>query len=316
LASSAGAGNHFAMPYDWNDLRFFLVVARKGSTTAAASALGASASTVARRITAFEEDLGVKVFDRRPDGYRLTELGEQLIAQAEAVERAAGEIERSVSTRRRGAAGTLRVTAMDLAASELILPHLFEFRTAYPLVEVELLTTDDKLDLVAGEAEIALRFGPKPVEPGLICRRVGRLEVALYCSRSYAAAAGVPASVDELNHHAVIRGIGYVDTRPHHLWLADAAPLAKIAYRANSSLGIHDAVRQGLGIGSLVTAQADREPDLVRVRVGPSLAADAWLITSEANRLRAPVRAFLDFIAPRIVERMRDTTGPSTADES
>jgi DNA-binding transcriptional LysR family regulator len=54
LATAAGAGNHFAVPYDWNDLRFFLVVARKGSTTAAASALGASASTVARRITAFE----------------------------------------------------------------------------------------------------------------------------------------------------------------------------------------------------------------------------------------------------------------------
>ena len=302
------------MPYDWNDLRFFLVVARKGSTTAAASALGASASTVARRITALEEDLGARVFDRRPDGYRLTELGEQLVASAEVVERAAGEIERSVSTFRRGAAGTLRVTAMDLVASELILPHLLEFRTSYPLVEVELLTTDEKLDLVAGEAEIALRFGPQPVESGLVCRRVGTVEVALYCSRAYEASVGIPASVEELNDHAVIRGIGYVDTRPHHLWMAEAAPRAKIAHRANSSVGIYEAIRQGLGIGSLTTAQADREPDLVRVPVGPRIAADAWLITSEASRLRPHVRAFLDFIAPRIVARLDVTTPPAAAD--
>lgn len=301
------------MPYDWNDLRFFLVVARRGSTIAAASALGASASTVARRISALEEALGAKVFDRRPDGYRLTELGEQLIAPAEAVERAAEEIERSVSTFRRGAAGTLRVTAMDLVASELILPHLFEFRTVHPQVEVELLTTDDKLDLVAGEAEIALRFGPSPVEAGLVCRRVGRGELALYCSRAYQAKAGIPTTVEELNDHAVIRGIGYVDTRPHHLWMAEAAPRAKIAYRANSSVGIYEAVLQGLGIGSLMTAQADREPDLVRVRVGPCIAADAWLITSEASRLRPHVRAFLDFIAPRIAERLQENAPPGHA---
>jgi DNA-binding transcriptional LysR family regulator len=106
----------------------------------------------------------------------------------------------------------------------------------------------------------------------------------------------------------VIRGIGYVDTRPHHLWMAEAAPRAKIAHRANSSVGIHEAVLQGLGIGSLMTAQADREPDLVRVRVGPCIAADAWLITSEASRLRPHVRAFLDFIAPRIVEQLREPT--------
>ncbi len=301
------------MPYDWNDLRFFLVVARKGSTTAAASALGASASTVARRITALEEDLGAKVFDRRPDGYRLTELGERLVAPAEVVETAAGEIESSVATFRRGASGTLRVTAMDTVASELVLPHLFEFRTAYPHVEVELLTTDDKLDLVAGEADVALRFGPAPVESGLVCRRVGRGEVALYCSRAYEAKAGIPASVEELNEHAVIRGIGYVDTRPHHLWMAEAAPRAKIAYRANSSVGIRDAVLQGLGIGSLMTAQADREPDLVRVPVGPCFAVDAWLITTEASRLRPHVRAFLDFIAPRIVERLRETPASAAA---
>ncbi len=312
MARLVAAGNPFSMPYDWNDLRFFLVVARKGSTTAAASVLGASASTVARRIAALEEDLGAKIFDRRPDGYRLTELGEQLIAPAEVVERAAGEIERSVSTFHRGAAGTLRVTAMDLVASELILPHLFDFRAAYPLVEVELLTTDEKLDLVTGEAEIALRFGPSPVESGLVCRRVGRVEVALYCSRAYEAKAGIPATVEELNDHAVIRGIGYVDTRPHHLWMAEAAPRAKIAHRANNSLGIHDAVRRGLGIGSLATAQADRDPDLVRVPVGPTIAADAWLITTEANRFRPHVRAFLDFIAPRIIERLHGATPSST----
>lgn len=293
------------MPHDWNDLRFFLVVARKGSTIAAASALGASASTVARRITALEEDLGAKLFERRPDGYRLTELGERLVAPAEAAEAAAEEVELRVSTFRRGAAGTVRVTSMDAVARELVLPHLFDFRAAHPHVEVELLTTDDKLDLVAGEAEIALRLGPAPAESGLVCRRVGTTEVALYCSRAYEAKAGIPATVAELNDHAVIRGIGYVDTRPHHLWLAENAPRATIAYRANSSVGIQEAVLRGLGIGALAASQAEREADLVRVPVGPCIAVDAWLITTEAGRLRPHVRAFLDFLAPRIVDQLR-----------
>jgi DNA-binding transcriptional LysR family regulator len=127
------------------------------------------------------------------------------------------------------------------------------------------------------------------------------VRLALYCSRDYAERRGVPADVAALDQHAIIRGAGSVDTRPHHLWLAQVAPKAVIAHRSNSTLGIFEAVRRGLGIGSLPTDMGDREPGLIRLDgVGPVFEADAWLVTTEDARRLAHVRAFLDFLAERL----------------
>lgn len=290
------------MSFDWNDLKYFLAVARKGSTTAAAGVLDASASTVSRRITALEEALGHRLFDRTPEGYKLTAIAESLVAAAEAVESAAVVFGDRVAAAGRHVTGTVRVTAMDIVASQLILPALAELRAIEPDIHVEVLTGDEVLDLVAGEADVAIRFGPRPSSAGLVSRGLGKTEVALYCSREYAAKHGVPASVEELDHHAVIRGIGRVDTRPHHLWLAEAAPNAKIAHRSNTFFGVLDAVRQGLGIGSLPTSLDD--PNLVRVDVGPRFIADTWLVCSEAARVQPAVRAFLDFFGAWATERI------------
>jgi DNA-binding transcriptional LysR family regulator len=282
-----------------------LAVARKGSTIAAARELGTSPSTAARRVTALEEALGVTLFDRRPDGYHLTDAARALIPAAERMELAATEVAERIAAMSRGAAGTVRFTTLDLTASQWIVPHLPAFRAAHPDVQVEIITGDDKLDLVRGEADVALRFGPRPTDPGLVIRGLGQLELALYCSRAYADAHGLPADVAALDRHAIIRGAGYVDERPHHLWLRDHAPNATVAHRSNSSIGILDAVRQGLGIGSLSRLTGDAEPQLVRIDVGPTFTADVWLICTEDGRRLPHVRAFLDFFGARLAEGLR-----------
>ncbi len=106
--------------FDWNDLRVLLTVARKGSTTAAARELETSASTAARRITALEEALGVELFDRRPDGYHLTEAGRALVPAAERMEAAAGEVVERLDALARGASGVVRLTTLDSAATVLM----------------------------------------------------------------------------------------------------------------------------------------------------------------------------------------------------
>ena len=287
--------------FDWNDLRVLLAVARKGSTTAAARDLDTSASTAARRIAALEEALDIELFERRPDGYQLTEAGRALVPAAERMEAAAAEVTERLEALARGTSGTVRLTTLDSAAIEIVIPMLPRFHDAHPRVHVEVLTGDAKLDLLRGEADVALRFGPRPTESGLVVRRLRTIETALYCSRGYVAKRGQPADVAALNEHAIVRGAGYVDERPHHRWLAEHAPRAVIAHRSNSSLGILEAVRRGLGIGSLATQTGDSDAELVRlVGVGPVFTADVWLVTTEDARKLAHVRALLDFMTDEL----------------
>jgi molybdate transport repressor ModE-like protein len=287
--------------FDWNDLRILLAVARMGSTTAAARELQTSPSTAARRVTALEEALGVTLFERSPDGYTLTAAGRAIVPAAERMEAGAIEVGERLAALARGVEGNVRLTTLDTAATQQVIPLLPAFHELHPGVHVEVLTGDAKLDLLRGEADVALRFGPRPDEPGLVARKVGTVRVMLYCSRDYAAKRGVPADGAALNDHAVIRGAGYVDERPHHRWLATHAPRATIAHRSNSTLGIFEAVRRGLGIGSLPTDLGDSDATLIRLDgVGPEIEADAWLVTTEEARRLAHVRAFLDFLAERL----------------
>jgi DNA-binding transcriptional LysR family regulator len=291
--------------FDWNDLRIALAVAREGSTLAAGKALRISQSTAARRIAALEEALGVELFDRRQEGYRLTPAGQSLLPALERVESEVNAFSEQVGSLNRSVEGTVRVATLDIAASLWIHPALPALRALHPKVNVEVLTGDEKVDLARGEADVALRFGPRPTEPGLVFRSLGHVESALYCSRSYAAAHGMPEDVAELDRHAIIRGTGYVDTRPHHVWLAAHAKGARIVYRGNSTIGILEAVRSGLGIGALPTIVARGEPELLRVRLGPTeFGSDAWLVTTESSRRLPHVRAFMDFIAERVAHAL------------
>jgi DNA-binding transcriptional LysR family regulator len=290
--------------FDWDDLRVFLAVARRGSTLGAAKALGIGQATVARRVAALEEALGQALFERRQDGYRATPAAQALLPAAEAMERAAAGFADAAAALNRGATGTLRVTTIDIAASSWVLPELPEFHRAHPNVQVELLTTEDRLDITRGEAEIGIRFGRAPEEPGLVVRRLGSLRMGLFCSEAYAKAHGVPASVEEIGRHAIVRGSGYIDSRPYNAWLAARAPDARIAHRASSGLGILEAIRAGVGIGWLPCGFVDE--GLIRLfPPPPELDVGAFLVTGEALRRLPHVRAFIDFFAPRIAARLK-----------
>src|SRR6185436_9239542 len=101
---------------DWNDLRHFLAVARTGSTLAAGKSLRVSQTTAARRVAALEAELELTLFERRPAGYRLTPAGEALVAQAEAMEAAAGQFADAAATQSREASGTVKLTVDEIYA--------------------------------------------------------------------------------------------------------------------------------------------------------------------------------------------------------
>lgn len=144
---------------DWNDLRHFLAVAETGSTLAARRQLAISQTTVARRIAALEAALGVRLFERRQAGYRLTKAGEALIEPARAVAAAADRFAESAATRARAISGSVRLTADELISVTLLPPILQALHEALPGIRIELDVADDKRDLAAGQAEVALRSG-------------------------------------------------------------------------------------------------------------------------------------------------------------
>ncbi len=151
-----------------SDWHIFLAVVRDGSTLAASRKLRVSQSTVSRRIDALEAALGLKLFDRRSSGYVLTDSGAALVPKAEAIERAVADALTSARQQSRGLAGEIRFTTPAAFGQTFMVPALRDFRLAYPDIQVELVASEDLLDLGAGEADVALRAGPKADghEPG------------------------------------------------------------------------------------------------------------------------------------------------------
>ena len=278
-----------AQGQDWNDLRLFLAVARAGTLSGAARALGINHSTVFRRITAFEERLGVRLFDRLPNGYVLTAPGEEMRDTVARIEEEIAAMALKVTGQDQRPSGTIRITATDMLAVGVLPPHLAAFRAEWPRIELELLVSDSVLDLARREADVALRVG-NPVQDTLVGRRVGRLAFAVYASAELLAReAGDPERGD---------WVGYGSSHgPLSRNLARWWPGMRQVCRTNSITAAVAAAKAGIGLAALPCAIADRDADLVRIAPFPeNFALDLWLLTHEDLRRTARIRAFLDFM--------------------
>ena len=150
---------------DWNDLKVLLALSRQGSARAAAKYLGVSNSTVTRRLDELEESLHTRLFDRTPDGYRLTGAGEELLPMAEHVEELVSGAERKVTGEDQHLEGTIRVTMPNVGGMGFMMERIGEFASTYPGIELEFLPSFEMLDLSRREADIAIRGFPVGVRP-------------------------------------------------------------------------------------------------------------------------------------------------------
>ena len=292
---------------DWNDLRYFLAVAREGSTLAAGRALRTSQTTVARRVAALERALGLPLFEKRQAGYVLTPAGEELIGRATQVESSAKAFSEAAAAHGRDLRGTVRITSEDIYMNGLVSPLLREFHELHPEIMIELDAAQEMRDLGEGEADIAVRSSSKHQPAGLVGRQLGKDDWILYCSRSYAARHGTPASVDDLRCHAIVGGGGGNLWRHYQVWLQQLGLEDRVAMHHANSTGLLSAVRSGLGIAVLPCVVADADSDLIRC-IAPR--ADhgriLWLLTHERVRNTPRVRAVIDFLYERLKQRVSD----------
>lgn len=162
----------------WDDIRFFLALARSGSLSAAARALQVEHSTVARRVEQLEARLRVRLFDRLARGWALTGEGSALRERAEAVELEVLALERAAAGVE-SLAGTVTISAPPVLLSRLLIPVLRPFAAMYPQVTLNLVGERRQAQMLRAEADLALRLG-RPVEPDLVARQLGVLRYRLY----------------------------------------------------------------------------------------------------------------------------------------
>lgn len=300
---------------DWNDLRYFLAVARAGSTLAAGRELRTSQTTVARRIAALEDALGVRLFEKRQAGYALTPAGEDLLERAEQVEAAASAFAEAASAQSRDTSGTVKITTEEVYAITLLAPLLRELHDAHPDIRIDLDTSQSVRDLGAGEADISLRSTKGDNQAaGLVGRQLCTDDWALYCSRSYAERHGVPRTRAALKKHAFIGGGGGNLWIHYQGWLQSLGLEEQVAMHHATSGGLLSGVRSGFGIAVLPCIVADGDPDLVRC-IPPRANHDRmlWLFTHERVRHTPRVRTVIDFLYEKLSRHVRELEEKSAA---
>lgn len=289
------------LAFDWNDLKYFLAVARQGGLSGAASALGTSASTVSRHIDALEGRLGAILFLRQQTGYLLTDDGSALLKHVEQVEQAMMAAERNgpLSVQRQ-VSGQVRLATTETLASHLIVPHLPDFRRRYPQLQVEINIGLTRANLSRREADLALRIVAPDPDDGAgdyIASRVGKMDFGVYCKSGLLAPA--PAEADDdawLSLDFVSWDESWADL-PTAKWLHAAYRGKRPVLACNSALAQHVAVRAGMGVGMLPCFIGDRDPALQRIgRDRLSLSRDLWLVYHRDLKASQRVIAMRDFV--------------------
>ncbi|WP_224363837.1 LysR family transcriptional regulator [Hyalangium versicolor] len=288
----------------WDDLRYFLSIAREGSLAAAARTIRVDATTVGRRLAVLEKALGARLFDRMPAGFVLTEAGRSIRSAVEEMEASVLAVERKASGDDARLEGVVRITTTEAFAVRTLLPGFGPFRERHPHIEVQFLTDYGALDLVRREADIAVRL-TRPKEDTLVARKVGEIAIAPYAAESYLARRGQPDPASGFAGHEIIAYADAASKWPEARWMTEVATSARVAVRCNSLLSVVAAAGAGVGIGLMPCFMGDREPSLRRLMPPLStLSRDIWLVVHRDLQHNARVRAVLHFLA-ELIQRER-----------
>jgi len=277
----------------WDEIRTAFHVARLGTVSGAAEVLGVHHATVIRHIDALEARLGAKLFQRHARGYTPTEAGHDLLAVARAADEAFAQLAGRVRGRGESVAGELLVTSIGEIAARLA-PALVRFQEAHRGLVVRYLTGPRVFRLEYGEAHVAVRAGTEPAEPDYVVQPLCVQRHALYASRGYAAAHGLPEDVPALARHRVVAHDDPAARPPFFRWLREHVPEAAWTFRGSELGALVQAVRAGAGIGFLPVWDGSGDPGLVEV-MPPRQEWDAplWLVTHVVLHRSAKVQACL-----------------------
>jgi len=280
---------------DWDDLRYFLALARSGSLSAAGRALGVTQPTVGRRIEAFERRLGTKLFRRTPAGYVPSPAGESVLAHVDAMEREALAAERIATGRDAGLTGTVRVSAPDWLSARALAEVIVAFRRDHADLAIELVTESRWANLARRDADVAFRLAPFDQQE-VVQRQIARVAFGLYASKAYLARRGEPDFARECEGHDVITMTDDLSALLDVPWLRSTARRARDAIRSNSREAQATAAAAGGGLVCLPRPLGDATTGLRLLSPPrPPPARPLWLGVHRDVHAIPRVRSFVRF---------------------
>jgi DNA-binding transcriptional LysR family regulator len=293
---------------DWDDVRFFLAVAKTGSFSAAATQLNTKQTTVGRRIQALERRLGAKLFDRHRHGMEVTPAARGVLVQAESMMSNATSIERHLAGLDREMAGIVRIAATEGIAANWLVPRLGRLRTLHPDIIVQVIVGDQVLDLATRQADLAIRFF-RPTSNQLVAARVGQVNMSIFAAPNYIEQYGLPQSLEDLQDHQIVD-----HTTLHALpalkpWSEVVERSHSIVLRTNSSYAAMEAVSGGYGI-SVFPDYIAKTTTLRPAPIDLNIVRDIWLVSHEETNKGARIRTVIDYVREQFRQDEREWFSP------
>lgn len=284
------------MQYSWDDLQFFLAVARTGQLSTAARQLRSSHATVSRRIDRLEFALKVRLFERNPRGYVLTSVGQRFVETAERMESEAGRLESDISGGSTAPHGVVRLSAPEGISNFFLAHRLPQFGVEHPNISLELITIQQIMSLSRKEADVAVTLDPPKAGP-YFCEKIADYSLRVYGTRAYLDANAPITRREDLPSH---RFIGYIEDMifaPGLDYLGDVNPGIRAHFQSSSIFAQLTATLGGLGLCVLPNFIADRHPQLCCVlEEEVMLTRNYWLVCHRDLRDIPRVRSVIQFI--------------------
>lgn len=298
---------------EWDDLRFFLAVARTGSLSGAAEVLRVSPSTVSRRLSQLEHALKVSLFAHHQTGYILTDDGTDLLAHAEQVETSVTALEMNIVGRDSQPEGLVKLATAENLANHVIIPALGKFREAFPKITLEISTGIGSVSLSRREADLAVRL-QRPTRSNVNIRKLGIQGFGLYGSDAYISMRETfenPKRFDEDlfitwgEEYSHLPMAGWLERR-----LADTSP----ALITHSLYAQAIAAQNGIGLAVLPCFLGDTTKGLQRIAFeGDMIEQEIWLVTHRNLAASARVKSVSDFLVKLFTEKRTLLAGKSIA---
>ena len=266
---------------DWEGQRAFLAVLETGSLSGAARLLSIAQPTVRRRIEALEQSLGAALFTRSPSGLTPTSAALLLGEHARAMASAAAAFTRAASAEAGAEAGTVRITASEIVAVEVLPAILAALQERHPGLEIELGASNRNEDLLRREADIAVRMSP-PRQEALLVRRIGEVPLGLFAHRRLVDRFGLPRTLEDLRSMPFV---GFEHPPPYLDRMVAGGfeiGLVDFSFRSDNDLAQLAAIRAGVGAGACQIQLGRRCPDLVpMLEDGFRYPLETWVVMHE-----------------------------------
>jgi len=295
--------------FDWNDIRFFLELSRKGRLTEVAKALKVDHTTVSRRISTLEQQLDAKLFESTTRGYVLTQAGEQLLTQAESMESASATILDNIGGANRNLTGVVRLGVPEGFGSQFLSQDMPLFQELHPEIELEFVANDRFVSLSKREADLSITL-ERPRSGRLVSKKLTDYTLRLYASRSYLKKNTPIHCMNDLKDHNFISYIDELVPDPQMLYLSEFVSNPNVTLKSSSIVFQFQATLAGAGVSIMHCFVADEHPELICILPEEiEVKRTFWLNTPEDIHDLARIKAVSQFLGSRVESRKKSLLG-------